>query len=184
MIEKNVFSDPDYIGRRYGNLVILGYSHGDFITKCDCGFEKPIKCSAIINGKTSTCGRVECQYHVERLKYYGKDGALVAHIGAKTEKEVYSLLKSYGYTVVQTPFSGDFGVDIICLSKKGERVAIQVKNNYSTQSKANVHAVQEVYAGCKYYDCVKFAVVSYTGYTDNAKKMADKLGVFPCWSMG
>lgn len=179
-MEKNDFTDPDYIGRRYGNLTIIGYSHGQFITKCDCGFEKPVKCSAIINGKTATCGRVECDFHVNNMKYWGKKGELISQLGEKAEKEIYDLLESYGYTVHKTPRSGDFGVDIICIGRKGGKVAIQVKNNFSTKSKANVHSVQEVYAGGIYYGCDKFAVVSYTGYTDNAKKMADKLGVMLC----
>lgn len=176
----NDYTDPDYIGRRYGNLTIIGYQNGQFLTECDCGFKKPIKCSAIINKKTTTCGRTECDFHVQHMKYWGKDGRLVAEIGEKSEHEICDWLKELGYTVKPTPRSGDYGVDIICVGRDGKLVAIQVKNNASTKSKANVHAVQEVYAGGVYYGCEKFAVVSYTGYTDNAKKMADKLGVMLC----
>ena len=180
MSEKNNFTDPDYIGRRYGNLIIIGYEHGQFIVRCDCGFEKPVKCSALINKKTTTCGRVECEYHKNVMNYYGKHGSLVRRIGENTENEVCSWLEKLGYTVKQTPTSGDYGVDIICIGRDDKLVAIQVKNNATTKAKADVHSVQEVYAGGKYYDCDKFAVVSYTGYTDNAKKMADKLGVMLC----
>ena len=176
----NNFSDPDYVGRRYGNLIITGYNHGMFSVKCDCGFEKTVKCSSIVNGKTATCGRVNCEYHIANMNYWGKNGRLIAEIGEQTEKEICGYLETLGYTVKKTPRSGDYGVDIICVGRDGKLVAIQVKNNASTQSKANIHSVQEVYAGGKYYDCDKFAVVSYTGYTDNAKKMADKLGVMLC----
>ena len=179
-MHKNDFSDHDYIGRRYGNLVITGYANGRFKAKCDCGFEKQFNCSAVVNGKSMTCGRLECEYHIARCHMDGKRGTLIVQRGEKSEIEIYEYLKNLGYTVKKTPRAGDFGVDIMCKTKNGDMVAIQVKNNASTKSKADVKAVQEVYAGGIYYGCNKFAVVSYTGYTDNAKKMADKLGVYLC----
>ena len=178
--DKNDFTDPSYIGKRYGNLTVLDYLGGQFIVKCDCGFEKPIKCSAVVNRKAVTCGRIECEYHKNAMNYYGKHGELVREVGVLAEKNISDLLVSLGYTVKQTPTSQDYGVDIICVGKDKKLVAIQVKNNASTKSKVDVHAVMEVYAGGVYYGCEKFAVVSYTGYTDNAKKMADKLGVMLC----
>ena len=177
---KKDFSDPEYIGMRFGNLTVLKYEHGQFIVRCDCGFEKPVKCSALINKKTTTCGRVKCEYHNRAMDYFGKHGSIVRKIGENTENEVKSWLEKLGYTVQSTPCSGDYGVDLICTGKDGSLVAIQVKNNATTKAKASVSAVQEVYAGGKYYDCVKFVVVSYTGFTDNAKNMADKLGVMLC----
>lgn len=189
LIEENIkckrcdiidFTDPSFIGKKYGNLTILEYIGGQFMAKCDCGFKKTVKCSAIVNRKTTTCGRLECKYHKNAMNYYGKHGELVREVGALAEKNISDWLVSLGYTVKQTPISQDYGVDIICVGKDKKLVAIQVKNNASTKSKVNVHAVQEVYAGGVYYGCEKFAVVSYTGYTDNAKKMADKLGVMLC----
>ena len=180
MNDKNDYSDPAYIGKRYGNLTVLKHIGGQFLVKCDCGFEKPVKCSALNNRKTTTCGRIECEYHKKAMNDYGKHGELVRKMGEKTENDIAMWLKNLGYMLQQTPISQDYGVDIICIGRDGAKVAIQVKNNASTHSKTSVHAVQEVYAGGKYYDCDKFAVVSYTGYTDNAKKMADKLGVMLC----
>lgn len=180
MCDKNDFSDPDFIGKRYGNLTVLKYIGGQFLTKCDCGFEKQVKCSSIVNGRTTTCGRHICEYHKKAMNYYGKHGELVREVGEETENEIYEYLVNLGYSVERTPVSGDYGVDLICIGRKGERVAIQIKNNKTTRSKTDVHAVQEVFSGGHYYDCDKFAVVSYTGYTDNARKMADKLGVMLC----
>lgn len=178
--DKNNFADISYIGRRYGNLTVLDYLGREFIVKCDCGFEKPVKCSSLVNRKTTTCGRLECEYHKNAMNYYGKHSELVREVGVKAEKNILNFLSDLGYSVKQTPTSQDYGVDIICVGKDKKLVAIQVKNNASTKSKTNVHAVMEVYAGGVYYGCEKFAVVSYTGYTDNAKKMADKLGVMLC----
>lgn len=180
MCDKNDFSDPDFIGKRYGNLTVLKHIGGQFLVKCDCGFEKQVKCSAIANGKTTTCGRHICECHKKAMNYYGKHAELVREVGAETENEVYEYLVGLGYSVERTPFSQDYGVDLICIGRSGERVAIQIKNNQTTDSRTNVHAVQEVFSGGHYYDCDKFAVVSYTGYTDNARKMADKLGVLLC----
>lgn len=179
-MNKNDFSDPLYIGMRYGNLTILEHIGNTFKVRCDCGFEKQVKCSAVNNGKTVSCGRHECEYHKMAMNYYGKYGEIVREVGIKTEQEVFSYLLSLGYKVEQTPISSDYGVDIICIGRKGERVAIQIKNNQKTKSKTSVQAVMEVFAGSKYYDCDKCAVVSYTGYTENARKMADKLGVLLC----
>jgi len=171
------FSDPAYIGKRYGNLVITGHVNGSFTVKCDCGFEKQIKATAVVNGKSTTCGRCECKYHMSAMNYLGKHGAIVRQIGENSEIEVYNWLKKLGYQVKRTPSSGDYGVDIIAIGRDNSYVAIQVKNNKTTEQEVGVSAVQEVYAGGKFYDCDKFAVVSYTGYTANAKTIADKLGV-------
>lgn len=173
----NDFSKPEYIGKRYGHLVVLEYLGGNFKVRCDCGFEKLVKCSAIENRKTTTCGRLECNYHVKELDYLGKHGELVRAKGEKAEKDIQRWLERLGYSVERTPMSGDYGVDLIVIGRDGSRVAIQIKNNAATKSETNVHAVEEVFAGGHYYDCDKFAVVSYTGYTENARKMANKLGV-------
>lgn len=174
---KNDYTDPCYIGSRFGNLTVLEYMGGCFKVKCDCGFEKVVKCSAVAFGKSTTCGRFECEYHHKAMNYMGKHGELVRQAGERTEQEVYDLLRGLGYKISKTKTSGDYGVDLIAIGRDGSRVAIQVKNHEKTKDKTSVRAVQEVYAGGVFYNCKKFAVVSYTGYTDNARKMAKKLGV-------
>lgn len=95
--------------------------------------------------------------------------------GFELEKKLYELFSKSGYTVIKTPDFGDYGVDII-LTKDNHKMAIQVK--YHPTHKVGVEAVQEVYAGGRFYDCDQFAVVGWSGYSDNAISMAAKLGVY------
>lgn len=179
-MNKKDYSSAEYIGRRYGSLTVIGYIHGRFEVRCDCGFEKTVKCNNITNGKTVSCGRHECEYHIKAMNYYGKYGEIVKEVGEKTENEIYTRLEKMGYKMQKTPFSQDYGVDIIFTCNNGDKAAIQIKNNQKTGSKTSVHAIMEVFSGGLFYDCNKFVVISYTGYTDNAIKMANKLGVMLC----
>lgn len=174
------FSDPAFIGKRFGHLTVVKHVGGNFTVKCDCGFEKSVKCSAVNNGKTTTCGRRECEYHVKNMNYLGKYGELVREVGEETENNAYQMLLNRGYNVKKTPTSSDYGVDLIITDESGKKTAIQVKNNKETKSRTGVHAVMEVFSGGHYYDCDSFAIMSFTGYTDNAIKMAKKLGVELC----
>ncbi len=94
--------------------------------------------------------------------------------GFELEKKLYELFLKSGYTAMKTPDVGDYGVDII-LMKDNHKMAIQVK--YSSH-KVGIDAVQEVYAGGRFYDCDQFAVVGWSGYSDNAIRLAAKLGVY------
>lgn len=180
MSDRADYSSSVYIGKRYGSLTVIDYIHGRFNVRCDCGFEKTVKCNNVIGGRTMTCGRYECKYHQKTMNYYGKYGELVREVGEDTEKEICDKLVAMGYTVERTPSSGDYGVDLIFTCNNGDRAAIQIKNNQKTKQKTGVHAIQEVFSGGLFYDCNKFVVISYTGYTDNAIKIADKLGVMLC----
>ncbi len=93
--------------------------------------------------------------------------------GYEFENEIARILKNLGYKVTQTPFSGDYGVDIIA-EKYGEKIAIQVK---SQNRPVGVRAVQEVFAGKEYYWCDEGWVVSRSEFTERAKEMAQKLGI-------
>lgn len=170
------FSDPKYIGKRYGHLTVLGYEHGSFLAKCDCGTVKHIKPSIAEIGNNVTCGRPECPYYAENV-YVGSD---VRKNGINTEKNCEEYLRDAGYEVTRTPASGDYGIDLIAIGKDGSRVGIQVKNNSKTKTRVDVGAVQEAFAGGHFYDCQKYVVISYTGYTVQAKTLADKLGVMLC----
>ena len=94
--------------------------------------------------------------------------------GFELEEKVYELFLESGYDVTKTPDVGDYGVDVI-LTKDNHRMAIQVK--YSMH-KVGIDAVQEVYAGGRFYDCDQFAVVGWSGYSDSAIRLAAKLGVY------
>lgn len=97
-----------------------------------------------------------------------------AHVeGLAFEKRFALVFKKAGYKVTKTPDSGDFGVDVI-IEIKGEKWAFQCKK---LKKPAGVRAVAEVYSGGRYYDCTRFCVASPSGFTQQARMMAAKLGV-------
>lgn len=67
-IEKKTNID-DYIGKRYGKLVIIGeepvgkYQHIKVRCKCDCGNEKVITLNSLKNGSTKSCGCIKYTDH-------------------------------------------------------------------------------------------------------------------------
>jgi hypothetical protein len=93
--------------------------------------------------------------------------------GLAFEKRFAAVFEKAGYRVIKTPDSGDFGVDVI-VEIKGERWAFQCKK---LKKPAGVRAVAEVYSGGRYYDCTRFCVASPSGFTQQARMMAAKLGV-------
>ena len=83
------------------------------------------------------------------------------------------LLRKNGYRNVEvTKASGDQGIDIIAY-KNGVKYGIQCKC-YS--SNIGNKAVQEVFAGIKFYDCKVGIVMTNRYYTASAKELAAKNG--------
>ena len=72
-----------------------------------------------------------------------------------------------------TKKSGDFGIDILA-SYKGYHYAIQCKMYHKP---VGVAAVQQAYAGCKYYQCDFAVVVTNTHFTRQAIELAQSNGV-------
>lgn len=84
------------------------------------------------------------------------------------------LLKQNGFkNVIVTKRTGDQGIDIIA-DKKGKKYGFQCKC-YSKP--VGNKAVQEAYAGAKYYDCRYAAVITNQGFTKSAIELSKKLGV-------
>ncbi len=94
--------------------------------------------------------------------------------GHKFEYKCAKILRRKGFHHVKvTPTSGDQGVDIIGY-KWFSKYAFQCKYySYPVGNKA----VQEVYAGGKYYDCDRFVVMTNGTYTRAARNAAEKLDV-------
>jgi len=84
-----------------------------------------------------------------------------------------SLRKKGFYNVKVTKGSGDQGIDIIAY-KRGKKYGIQCK--YYTYPVGN-KAVQEAFAGAKFYDCKKSVVLTNNTFTKSAKELAEKIGV-------
>ncbi len=88
--------------------------------------------------------------------------------GLKFENLCFQKLRSQGWLLKQTPVSGDQGVDIIA-SIDNLRLCIQCKDH---QKAIGNKAVQEVYAGKKYWSGTHAILISRSGFTKSAKKLA------------
>ena len=93
------------------------------------------------------------------------------------EIRVAEYLRSIGYLQVDTtPKSGDYGADVIATSPNGVRMCVQCKQ-YSEGNNVGVKAVQEIYAAKDYYNCKLAYIFTTSSYTEQARRLADRLGV-------
>ena len=88
--------------------------------------------------------------------------------GIKYENHCIELLKNYGWEVKETPNTGDQGVDIIASIEKF-RICIQCKNH---EKPIGNKAVQEISAGKLYWKGTHAILVSNSGFTKSAYKLA------------
>lgn len=96
------------------------------------------------------------------------------YTGHEYEHACAKKLKKQGFTNVQvTKGSGDQGIDVIA-HKNGKKYGIQCK--YYSSPVGN-HAVQEAYAGAKYYGCDYAVVMTNTTFTKSANELAKRIGV-------
>lgn len=94
--------------------------------------------------------------------------------GIDFEELTCDILIANGFeTAESTQASMDFGVDVLAC-KDGVSYAIQCKRYHST---VGIEAVQQVYAGRAYYECHVAVVLTNQYFTNNAHKLADKIGV-------
>lgn len=166
------YSSDEWIGKRNGHLTAIGRDGSLFICKCDCGNELTVRPVELFTRKTKkVCGEPNCTYSsiIHRKRQAHKKE------GIAYEQEIENMLIEKGYNAKATKGVGDYGVDIIITNNDGSKTAIQCKKEIAP---AGVEAVQEVYAGGRYYDCTKFAVICPSGYSNQAITMARKLGVY------
>lgn len=94
--------------------------------------------------------------------------------GHQYEYQCAKMLKNKGFSkVAVTKGSGDQGIDVIAYSG-GKKYGIQCK--YYTSPVGN-HAVQEAFAGAKYYNCDIAVVMTNNTFTQSAKDLAIKTDV-------
>ncbi len=94
--------------------------------------------------------------------------------GYEYEYQCAKLLKRKGFSKINvTRSSGDQGIDILAV-KEGKTYGIQCK--YYSRPVGN-KAVQEAFAGAKYYDCDIAAVLTNSTFTPSARELAQKTGV-------
>ena len=88
--------------------------------------------------------------------------------GIRFENHCMEILKQNGWNVKETPNTGDQGVDIIA-SIDNLRICIQCKDH---QKVVGNKAVQEISAGKLYWEGTHAVLVSKTGFTKSAQKLA------------
>ena len=88
--------------------------------------------------------------------------------GLNFENLCFQKLRAQGWEVKQTPVSGDQGVDLIA-SIDDLRLCIQCKDH---QKAIGNKAVQEVYAGKKYWLGTHAILISRSGFTKSAQNLA------------
>ena len=168
------YASDEWIGKRNGHLTAIGRDGSLFICRCDCGNELTVRPTELFTRKTKkVCGEPDCQYSsvVHRIRQAHKKE------GIAYEREIENMLIESGYDAKATKGVGDFGVDIIITNEDGSLTAVQCKMQ---EAPAGVDAIQEVYAGGRFYDCTKFAVICKQGFSNPAIIMARKLGVYLC----
>ena len=101
--------------------------------------------------------------------------ALAGSDGWDFEKRFAEALRQMGHyqQVMVTPGSGDFGLDVIAVTKNGVKHGFQLKRY---QQNVGVHAVEEAVAGGVYYHCPQVYVVTTAGMTAAAAQMAEATG--------
>lgn len=165
--------DPKWIGVRNGHLVSEKMERGFVVCRCDCGRIRRVNPTSFFKYNLFTnCADPECEYanNVKKKAYYARKS------GNDFELMTEMLLHTEGYKTEHVGKSGDYGIDIIAADKSGMKIAIQCKCN--VHGMTSVKAVQEVYAGGRYYDLEHFAVVAFGEVSANAVRMAKKLGVY------
>ncbi|MBA4805423.1 MAG: restriction endonuclease [Brevundimonas sp.] len=93
--------------------------------------------------------------------------------GTAFEQSCLETIRSFGYPAEITSASADNGVDILS-TINGKLIAFQCKNH---RRPIGVTAVQEVFAGARFYGASYGAVISSSGYTKAAENLAAKTGV-------
>lgn len=92
--------------------------------------------------------------------------------GTQFEDYVAGVARGCGLSVIMTPLSGDWGVDLI-VGTRPNRLAVQCKRSARPVGPA---AVQEVVAGAPMQDCTQTMVVTNNDFTPAARALAEHHG--------
>ena len=168
------YASDEWIGKRNGHLTAIGRDGSLFVCRCDCGHELSVRPTELFTRKTKKCcGEPDCQFS----SIVHREAQKRKKTGHEYEKQVEQMLIERGYKAKRTRCYADFGVDITIENGDGSTTAVQCKKQ---DAPAGVEAVQQVYAGGRFYDCTRFAVVCDKGFSNPAIIMAKKLGVYLC----
>jgi restriction system protein len=88
--------------------------------------------------------------------------------GVEFEEFVAAQLRTRGWSVIRTPSTGDYGVDLIA-KKHSTCMAVQCKRLARV---VGVAAVQQVVSGARHHGCDQAAVVTNQAFTKAARQLA------------
>ena len=92
------------------------------------------------------------------------------------EHLVADYYQNKGYEIEITPYTGDYGVDVIAM-KGDERIAIQAKKYGNSSRKVNREAVMQLYGAMAYRHCTKAVIATDGSCMADAVEVANSLGV-------
>jgi len=92
------------------------------------------------------------------------------------EEFFYQFFQNQGYHVTKTKKSHDQGVDLL-LKSDTEFIAVQIKKRAKP---IGIRGVQEIHTGGVFYGTNRAVLISTSGFTRSALKLADKVMV-ECW---
>lgn len=81
-----------------------------------------------------------------------------------------------GYETELTNYNNDYGIDVFAF-KANEKIGIQVKMFGHTTRKVNRQMIMELHGSKDLFNCPKAILVTDGQIIDNAKEVADKLGI-------
>lgn len=90
--------------------------------------------------------------------------------GISFEHFLTDLFHRLGYKSEATQASGDYGVDVLLIDKKGRKIAVQAKH-YS--GAVGLEAVQQAHTGITYYKAAEGWVVTNSTFTKAAHNLAE-----------
>lgn len=99
--------------------------------------------------------------------------------GLEFENYLHYVFLNLGYKVEMTPYSIDFGADLI-IAKDNIKIVVQAKRHNSS---VGVSGIQEILGAKGYYDANEALVVTTNKFTVNARKLAKKNNV-KLWDRG
>ncbi len=89
---------------------------------------------------------------------------------------VAKFFKMQGYDTILTPYSGDWGIDVIATKGK-EKVAVQAKMYGDSARKVSRLAMMQLYGAMAYQDCTRAVMVTNGECMEDALIVAEKLGI-------
>ena len=92
------------------------------------------------------------------------------------EKFVCEKFAQKGYRTELTPYQNDYGIDLFAYKLK-EKIGVQVKMFGNSGRKINRQMIMELHGAKDYFDCTKAMLATNGQVIDNAKEVAEKLGI-------